>query len=395
MRRAALAVLVASLVLPASAGAHTHLSDLYPGPEAVLQQAPEAVRLTFNQPVDLVARGTRIFNRGLDMHAAVTQRAGGKQLLLRPRKLLLAGRVDVRFRVLSQDGHVLRGRYGFTLQRSSLPSGGALRVRAGGGGTTKVAAVAHGAHHVLFVLALGFAFVGPFLLGAGRRANPLGLLRRLCLGGALASVLCATLTWLGAEGEPVTRALLPATIGDAAGTDAGAGWLLRAGLWLVAAAAAPWLLVCGGALAAIALSLALTGHADTHGGFGSVLVDTVHLLAAGVWLGGLAVLLWALRRRGGAARPTGQAMAMRTAFGRIALLAFAVLVLSGALNAVLRLGSVDALFNDAYGRLVLGKIAAAIAIAVAAARSERQAELFFGAAALSLASILVETAPPT
>ena len=207
-------------------------------------------------------------------------------------------------------------------------------------------------------------------------------------------MLLASLTWLAAEGEPVTRALLPATIGDAAGTDAGEDWLLRACVWLVAAAVAPSLLMASGALAAVALSLAMSGHAGTHGGFGSVLVDTVHLLAAGVWLGGLAVLLKSLRRKGGARRPTGRAMDATDAFGRIAVLAFAVLVVSGALNAVLRLGSLDALFDESYGRLVLAKIAAAAAIAVVAVRAKRSTELFFGAIALTLATILVETAPP-
>jgi copper transport protein len=379
---------LAPLLLPAAAGAHTHLAGLRPEPEVVLQHAPQTVRLTFNQPVDVVARGTGISNDRRDAHAAVLRRAGGRQLLLRPRLLLRAGRVDVRFRVLSKDGHVLRGRYGFTVRRDAAPRGGALEVSAGAGGTTTSAAIAHGVHHLLFILALGLALVGPLVLSAAGLAVPVGALRAICVAGAVASLLCASLTWLAADSEPVTRALLPATIGDAAGTDAGAGWLLRGGLWLLAAAAAPSLLICGGALAAIALSLALSGHAGTHGGAGSVATDTVHVLAAGVWLGGLAVLVLALRRGADRAATTA-------AFARVALLAFAVLVVSGALNAVLRLGSVDALVDGAYGRLVLAKLAVAAVIAVVAVTGRRSVELLLGATALTLASILVETAPPT
>ncbi len=386
--------MLTSLLAPATAGAHTHLSDLQPEPEAVVQHAPDAVRLTFNQPVDVVARSTRIVNGGHDQRALVTQRRGGRQVLLRPRTLLHAGRVHVRFRVLSQDGHVLRGQYGFVLRRGTQRRADGLQVNAGAGGTTTGVEIVHGIHLLLFVLALGLALVGPLVLGSAGMAVPVGTLRGLCLAGAAVSVLLASLTWLAAEGEPVTHALLPATIGDAAGTEAGEDWLFRACLWLVAAAVAPSLLVASGALAAVALSLAMSGHAGTHGGFGSVLVDTVHLLAAGVWLGGLAVLLKGLRRKGGGRLPTGRAMDATDAFGRIAVLAFAVLVISGGVNAVLRLGSLEALVDESYGLLVLAKIAAAATIAVVAVQAKRSSELFFGTIALALASILVGTAPP-
>jgi copper transport protein len=379
--------LASTLLLPAAASAHTHLAGLRPEPEAVLEHPPDAVRLVFNQPVDLVAATIR--NTAVD----VLRRAGGKQLVLRPRTGMRAGRVDVRFRVLSKDGHVLRGRYGFTVKRGAavvVPARDEA-LRLSGGGTSTSAAIAHGVNHLWFVLAVGLVLVGPLVLPAAGVAMPAGLLRAICVAGAATAVLCASLTWLAAEGGEATRALLPGTIGDAADTSAGAGWLLRAGLWAVAAVAVPRRLVAGAALGAIALSLALSGHAGSYGGAGSVAVDTVHLLAAGTWLGGLAVLAMSMRGDGAAAR---------AAYARVALLAFAALVVSGALNAVLRLGSVDALTDGAYGRLVIAKAAvaaliAAVALTAALRRRQTVLELGLGASALVLAAVLVETGPPS
>jgi copper transport protein len=390
-RSAALVAMAASLLSPAAASAHTHLKDLRPQPEAVLRRPPDSVRLVFNQPVDVIARGTGIRDAAADLLLL----GGGRQLVLRPHSALRAGRIDVRFRVLSKDGHVLRGRYGFTVRRGALP-GEALQVAGADSSTSTAAAIVHGLHHLLFVLAVGLALTGPLVLGAAGVAFPAGALRAICLAGVVVSVLCASLTWLAADGGAVTRALLPGTIGDAAGTTAGAGWLLRAGLWLAAALAVRQRLLCGGVLAGIALSLALSGHAGTHGGAGGVPVDAVHVLAAGAWLGGLAVLAVAWR---------GDRAAATSAYGRIALLAFGALVVSGALNALLRVGSFDALVDRDYGRLVLAKTAIAAAVAVVAATaalrhravsaSRLAAELGLGAGALTLAAILVETAPPT
>ncbi|HEX6391294.1 MAG TPA: copper resistance protein CopC, partial [Solirubrobacteraceae bacterium] len=327
MRRlAALVTMAVSLLVPAAAGAHTHLEDLRPEPEAVLPRPPDAVRLTFNQPVDVIRAGIR--NAAVD----VLRRAGGRTLVLRPRLPLPAGRADVRFRVLSKDGHVLRGRYGFVVKRGAVGSG-ALELSEGG--TSTRATVIHGLHHLLFVLAVGLVVVGPFVLPA---ALPAGALRAICVLGALAALGYA--------------AQLPGGFGD---TSAGGGWLLRAGLWLVAAVAVPRALLAGAALAGVALSLAINGHAGSFGGAGSVAVDTVHLLAAGTWLGGLVALALA---RGGADAVS--------AYARVALPAFALLVVSGALNGVLRVAGVDALVDTSYGRLVVAKAVIAAALAAIA-----------------------------
>src|SRR5206468_1945519 len=104
--------------------------------------------------------------------------------------------------------------------------------------------------------------------------------------------------------------------------------------------------------------------AGSHGGAGAVAVDTVHLLAAGAWLGGLAVLALAVMR--------GDRAAATNVYARTAAIAFAVLVVSGALNAVLRVGSFGALTDDRYGPLVIAKASLALAIALVATLAQRR-----------------------
>jgi copper transport protein len=167
-------------------------------------------------------------------------------------------------------------------------------------------------------------------------------------------------------------------------------WLARLGVWLVlgitllavmrprrlpglrraalgAAGAAPGaslsrpqVLLLGGAIVALALTAPLGGHSGTYSPSGLlVVVDTLHVLAVSAWLGGLAMLLFALpiavraldrgERLSLVAAATGR-------FSRLALSAVALLLLSGVVQSIALVGAFDALVETAYGRLVLAKI---------------------------------------
>jgi uncharacterized membrane protein len=86
--------------------------------------------------------------------------------------------------------------------------------------------------------------------------------------------------------------------------------------------------------------------------------DLVHLIAASVWLGGIAMIAIAwlprLRELGAAGRRRIVEVVLPR-FGSVALPAFFTLVVAGALNAVTELGSPDALWSTAYGRVLLVK----------------------------------------
>jgi putative copper resistance protein D len=120
-----------------------------------------------------------------------------------------------------------------------------------------------------------------------------------------------------------------------------------------------------GLAASLALvgAIAWTGHAGaTLGTLGDLhlAADGLHLLAASAWIGGLVglAILFVVGRR----RPTFEWGALQfDAIGRFSILGMvsvAVLIVSGAVNTWILVGSVHALLVTDYGRLLLLKIAA-------------------------------------
>jgi putative copper resistance protein D len=117
----------------------------------------------------------------------------------------------------------------------------------------------------------------------------------------------------------------------------------------------PWLAPVRIAASALILaSLSAVGHAATSDGPEAVLhaaSDAAHLLAAGLWLGGLLPLAAELAR---GERPEQEAVLRR--FSGVATVAVAVLVLSGAVNSWFLVGTFEALVITAYGQTLIVKL---------------------------------------
>jgi putative copper export protein/mono/diheme cytochrome c family protein len=132
-----------------------------------------------------------------------------------------------------------------------------------------------------------------------------------------------------------------------------------------------WLLAGVGAAA-----MAWAGHAAAVEGVGlpAALLDALHLLAAGVWLGALpplaALLRAAARPEGADARPFA-VLAVR-AFSRLALTVMILLVATGLANTWFQVGSVPALVGTSYGRLLLAKVALLVPILLFARHNRRR-----------------------
>jgi copper transport protein len=108
-------------------------------------------------------------------------------------------------------------------------------------------------------------------------------------------------------------------------------------------------------------SFSFAGHA----GQGSLValaatVDALHLAAASVWLGGMTVVAVALSRSSGVAEGTAERGALVARWSRTAMVAVAVLVLTGAYQAWREIGSVSAALGTPYGRLFLAKMVAVV-----------------------------------
>ncbi len=151
---------------------------------------------------------------------------------------------------------------------------------------------------------------------------------------------------------------------------------------LAAVVGAPtlWLLV-----AAAIGALAASGHgAAIHPAWWGITVDAVHLLAAGVWAGGILALA-TQRPPGGWRSETGRALLVR--FSPPALAAFTVTVGFGAIQAIQELGTAHALVGSSYGQVLLvkiGLVALMVPLSMAAWRLRRPHFRFEGALAVAV-----------
>jgi len=182
--------------------------------------------------------------------------------------------------------------------------------------------------------------------------------------------------------EALNRRTLDAVLRE---TVFGRIWLVRLGL-SVALSAVLWLgsrqqtrrkgamLKIGGTLlaGAYAVTLAWTGHALSDAGadrYVHLASDTVHLLAAGAWVGALPGLASLLKRAGDAARPERFALAVSATrrFSTLGMVSVSALVVTGLVNAWYLVGNVPALLSTEYGRLLLWKLLIfAVMVALAA-----------------------------
>lgn len=135
----------------------------------------------------------------------------------------------------------------------------------------------------------------------------------------------------------------------------------RSGLWRLLALATA---------AALAVSIAWTGHAASTPstlGYLHLVSDALHLAAAAAWTGGLvplALLLRALGRH--PSRASLELDAVRR-FSALAIISVATLIVSGSVNAWILVGSFRGLVMTGYGQLLMLKLAVFAVMLVLAA----------------------------
>jgi cytochrome c oxidase assembly factor CtaG/putative copper export protein len=216
---------------------------------------------------------------------------------------------------------------------------------------------------LLGVLTVGLTVTAAFLLpGDGPSVAPHGwlLLRRttwLALAWAATSVVLIVLNASDVVGTPL-GGLDGTSVASFAFSIAQGQALVVQALLAIAVAVLSRSGVSRGlaAVTATAAAVALlppafTGHSAGAGNHQIAVTSlALHVLAASLWVGGLAGLL-AVRR--------SKAFAATAArYSRLALGCFAATAVSGAANAAVRLGDWPALWTSRYGVLVLGKIVA-------------------------------------
>ena len=390
MRRALAPALAAAallaLVAPAPAAAHAVLESSSPARGAQLERVPRQVVFRFGEAVEAAFGAVRVYDdRGDRVDTGTAKHPDGRSdaVGVALRSGLGDGTYTATYRVVSADSHPVSGGFVFTVGRAGTPAE-TLDQLLQGSGTGRVTEVGFGVVRALSYLALALAAGGlAFAVGVWRpalaavggsgadwdRAQAAFARRaeRILLGAA---VLGAAMTALGlvfqgavAGGTSFWRALDPAIVGDVLDTRFGTVWGLRLLAWLAVAV----LLTATRRRAAVAALLgllcvtpALAGHASTlDPGWLLMPANVVHVASMAVWVGGVAMLLFALPAATRALDPGDRSLALATCvarFSAIALVAVGALVASGATQAIVELDAFSDLAGTAFGRSILIKV---------------------------------------
>ncbi|WP_086840481.1 cytochrome c oxidase assembly protein [Amycolatopsis kentuckyensis] len=201
--------------------------------------------------------------------------------------------------------------------------------------------------------------LGPEGYGALRAA---GIAAWVWFGAALLSV---AFTAADTAGKPFGDVLDPQTLLDLVGAiEQPKAWLWTALIAILIALGCRLALTWGWTAVLFVLAVgglvpvAVTGHSAS-GGSHDVATNSLlfHLVAAALWVGGLVALLALGYRRGGHLSLAAQR------FSKLALVCWIVMALSGAVNALVRIGFND-LFTTDYGLLVVAKTVALLLLGV-------------------------------
>lgn len=116
------AVVMAAAVL-ATAGvyvsAHLSLETSSPKKDETVETSPEAVTLWFTQAPQMAGTSVRLLPKGgepLDLEAATPKEDDPSVVVLDVGETLADGDYKVMWRAMAQDGHTIRGDFGFTVQ---------------------------------------------------------------------------------------------------------------------------------------------------------------------------------------------------------------------------------------------------------------------------------------
>jgi putative copper export protein len=306
------------------------------------------VTLRFSEPLEARSSTVTVSDPA---GASFTGTASGAGMVV-PLTTNLPGSYVVKWRSVSaEDGHTAAGSFEFSVQSGR---GAGTQASTGGVGDPGLA-VLRWIEYLALLLAIGTITIRSL----GRRDPPIewvpssatkvvavlliaGL--AVAVGDALVSAGSASVHSMVSyltSGRPGISRL--AVVAAAVGALIAARWGHR--LW-------PWLL-------AALVALASSGHAAAaNPAWWGIFVDVVHLLAAGVWAGGIMAL--AMVRPPGGWRGE-EARGLLDRFSPAAIAAFGFTVVFGFIQGLQDVGHLGAIFSSAYGRTLAVK-----AVAVAA-----------------------------
>ncbi len=432
----------AALAAPAAAWAHAALLRTEPVASRTINTAPPAVRLTYSEPIEPRFAIVSVTDAaGRQVTSGPPQRApGSPQTLVTPLRHTPQGWYLVFWRVISADGHPVRGAFTFAVGPSPGPPPQFQVPSLSETAHTPQLLIARWVVFLSFLSALGL-FVLRMLI-----ARPVGRSLRgisIALGVALSVALVAVPVYvLFATAQFSLRSVfdLGAIVPVARASAFGRDYLdLELVLVLFAVAAGIALLVdrperpqrsvvellslwaaLGAGAAALVLP-GLAGHAGQRSPRGlAVPLDALHLAAVAIWIGGLIGIVVFWLTVGQKARVAALGVVVPR-FSNVAFFSVLALVGSGIGQSFLELPTLGSLWQTNYGKALVVKIAllgaALLLAAVNLARTKPrlqaaglqpqvgpgaalllrrlvQGEILFVAGALFAAAVLTSLAPP-
>ncbi len=470
---AAVCVIAAMLALPAGAAAHAQLLGSVPADGATLRSAPSLFYFEFNQSVGGTLGAVRVYDAaGHEVDTLSIIHPDGKQSWIGVglKSGLPDGTYVATYRVISADTHIVYGGAEFNIghaSSSSVSVSGLIARDSAGEPTIVTFGAVRALDYVTIALAAGglcflaFCWLPALAAASGGGGWPEAsrafarrterILGATIVLGLLVSLLGIVLQGADAAGIAFWNSLkgpvLENTIESRFGLVWGGRfivWLLLGGLLfaprLRGRSAVPVLAEGSGGLARpsavragllglcavlLVITPSLSGHASVQSPVWAFLpADIAHVAGAAVWVGGVALLAFALPAATRCLEPAERTGLLADALGRfspIALGCVIALAIGGAIAAYIDVRTLSALFQSTYGRLLLIKTAFFLGLLVAGwnqrsriipgltslrarfespgaiglgARRTLRTELVMMAGALAATAILVAYAPP-
>ena len=415
MRRAVVALTGLLLVggalwLAPPAGAHALAQSSDPAPGSTVAHAPSAVTITFGERPEPALSSIHVLgSTGSTFDSGKTAAVAGSPLMLRVNvKSLPKGVYTVTWRTVSSvDGHVATGSFAFGVQVAPTAATTKASVARASARPKTISVLARWALYLGAVLLMGLAFQSGVLYPRAPIAA------RLVLTGGLILVVAGTAaialiehadagtSWSGFFATTVGHRLVLRLV--AAGAVAVVTMVVAARGRIGRMLALLLALVAGGVMYADVMS--------SHAAAGSrpdlnIVLQFVHILGVGFWLGGLAALLVATR-----GEPTDDKARAVRRFAAVAGIGLVTVFVTGVIRAAVEIGRWDKLLTTGFGQLVVAKVALIAVLAGLGARNHWRhapaasktmrglrrvggAELLVGASALLVAATLVNLAPP-
>ncbi|MFZ4515643.1 MAG: copper resistance CopC/CopD family protein [Acidimicrobiia bacterium] len=403
------AVVVGLLVIPTPAFAHASLASSNPADGATVP-AVDRIELTFTKSFSVVSPGIQLDGSGQVVPTALSVQ--DRVATLTPATTLAPGAYGVRWNVKAPDSHPRSGSFTFTLAgNNATPTTDSLKTALASKSSTPFDLLGAVGRFVLYagvMLVIGALAIGFFVARASaREARGMVLFARragLLVGiGTLVTVVAQAALYAG-PGIPWPWKL--SAWGNALGSAWGLSILLLLGSCVLLirtpgpkfAPTDTWLhtetgtraapvpadeasntahavlnapphnpFVAGGlawrsgyatygALALMLAGLAINGHSQSASPLALAwIANGVHVLAAGVWGGGVVLLVALVARRRASNNPALVADAPLQ-FSRVATLVSIAAGLTGILLAAIELPSFSALFHTSFGRILLAKM---------------------------------------